>query len=246
MRASFLGALNYLTGRTITGWQPASSSLVGERENFGQIEFSPQSVLYGKRALDILLALVALCMLVIVFIPIALAIRFSSPGPILYRQLRVGRITSDAAYLFELFKFRSMHVEAEVNSGPVWAQRNDPRVTKFGAFLRSTRLDELPQCINVLKGDMSVVGPRPERPQFFKKLEDSIPFYSERTFGLRPGITGFAQINQEYDSTIEDVRNKVFYDHAYAIRLASWWSWIRTDLGIILRTVAVMLGANGR
>ena len=120
-----------------------------------------------------------------------------------------------------------MRVEAELGSGPVWAKKNDPRITKVGIFLRKTRLDELPQWLNVLKGEMSVVGPRPERPCFVKKLEDSIPFYTERTFGLRPGITGLAQVNQEPDSTIEDVRNKVLYDHAYAVRLGTWWSWIR-------------------
>lgn len=243
--ASFIGALSFLAGRTITAWQPASSTL-GERDNVEQVEFIPRSVVICKRGLDIVLALLALCVLAVLFIPIALAIRFSSPGPIIYRQRRVGRITPEAAYLFELLKFRSMRLEAEADTGPVWAKKNDPRITNVGAFLRKTRLDELPQCLNVLKGDMSLVGPRPERPQFFNTLEDSIPFYTERTFGLCPGITGLAQVNQEYDSTIEDVRNKVIYDHAYAIRLGSWWSWMRTDIGIILKTVAVMLGANGR
>jgi len=243
--AALLGALSFLGGRTITAWQPASST-PGKRDDVGQEEFVPRSVIACKRGFDIVFGLLALCVFVVLFIPIALAIRLSSPGPIFYRQLRVGRITPEAAYLFELLKFRSMRLEAELDSGPVWARKNDPRITIVGAFLRKTRLDELPQCFNVLKGDMSVVGPRPERPCFIKKLEDSIPFYTERTFGIRPGITGLAQVNQEYDSTIEDVRNKVLYDHAYAMLLGSWGSWIRTDLGVISKTITVMLGASGR
>lgn len=243
--ASLLGALSYLTGRTITGWQPASSAH-GERHSAWQVGFIPRNVAVCKRGTDIVLALLALCALVVLFIPIALAIRLTSPGPVFHRQLRVGRMTPEATYLFALIKFRSMRAEAETGTGPVWAKKNDPRITKVGAFLRKSRLDELPQCLNVLKGEMSVVGPRPERPAFFRSLEDSIPFYTDRTFGLRPGITGLAQINQGYDSNIEDVRNKVTFDHAYAIRLGSWWSWIQTDLGICLKTVSVMLRSEGR
>ena len=112
--------------------------------------------------------------------------------------------------------------------------------------MRKTRLDELPQCFNVLKGEMSVIGPRPERPVFFSKLEAAIPFYTERTFGLRPGITGLAQVNQAYDASIEDVRNKVLYDHAYAARVTSWLEWLRTDLGIIASTVKVMALGKGQ
>lgn len=243
--ASLLGALSFLAGRRLKTWQVVSST-PNAPQDVVQIDYIPRSVAMCKRGADVVLALLALCILVALFIPIALAIRFTSTGPILHRQLRVGRMTPKVTYLLELLKFRSMRMDAEAASGPVWAEKNDPRVTKVGAFLRKYRLDELPQCLNVLKGDMSVIGPRPERPQFFTTLEDSIPFYTERTFGLRPGITGLAQVNQEYDSSINDVRKKITYDHAYAMRLVSLRSWVKTDLEIILKTFAVMLGANGR
>jgi lipopolysaccharide/colanic/teichoic acid biosynthesis glycosyltransferase len=148
--------------------------------------------------------------------------------------------------LFHLIKFRSMRVDAEQLTGPVWSAQNDPRITTVGRFLRKTRLDELPQCMNVLRGEMSIVGPRPERPSFFHKLETEIPFYTERTYGLRPGITGLAQVNQGYDASVEDVRTKVLYDHAYAMHLLRPLDWLRTDLGIILRTFTVMAFGKGR
>ena len=112
--------------------------------------------------------------------------------------------------------------------------------------MRKTRLDELPQCLNVLKGDMSIVGPRPERPQFFSKLEGHIPFYIERTYGLKPGITGLAQVSQGYDTSIEDVRSKVLYDHAYALRIARPLDWLKTDLSIIFRTFTVVVLGRGQ
>lgn len=243
--ASFLGAMTFLLGKPLTAWQPQARAF-REEPRYVHATYVPVSVAFGKRALDIACALGALALLLILFLPIALAIRLTSRGPIFYRQLRVGRVTPEATHLFELIKFRSMRVDAEVASGPVWASENDPRITKVGAFLRKSRLDELPQCINVLRGDMSVVGPRPERPGFFRMLEENIPFYVERTYELRPGITGLAQINQQYDSTIEDVRNKVMYDHAYAMHLATWLSWVSTDVSIILRTFRVMIFAEGR
>jgi lipopolysaccharide/colanic/teichoic acid biosynthesis glycosyltransferase len=139
-----------------------------------------------------------------------------------------------------------MRADAEVASGAVWATEEDPRITRVGRFMRKTRLDELPQCIDVLRGDMSIVGPRPERPQFFNKLESAIPFYSERTYGLKPGITGLAQVTLPYDSSIEDVRAKVLHDHAYALRLSAPGRWLATDLSIIFRTFAVVILGKGR
>jgi lipopolysaccharide/colanic/teichoic acid biosynthesis glycosyltransferase len=208
--------------------------------------YIPSAVARSKRALDVVCALAAFAVMAVLFVPIALAIKLTSRGPIFYRQMRVGHSTASATHLFHLIKFRTMGVDAETKGGAVWATKNDPRVTAVGRFMRKTRLDELPQCINVLRGEMSVIGPRPERPSFFTRLEDAIPFYSERTYGLRPGITGLAQVNQAYDTSIEDVRNKVLYDHAYAARLTSWTDWLMTDLGIICKTFTVMVLGKGQ
>ncbi|OYX74690.1 MAG: sugar transferase [Rhizobiales bacterium 32-66-11] len=200
----------------------------------------------GKRAFDIAVGLVATAVLALVFLPVALAIKLTSRGPVLYRQLRVGQATPTQTRLFYLYKFRTMYVDAEARTGAVWATVNDPRVTPVGRFMRKTRIDELPQALNVLKGEMSIVGPRPERPAFFAKLETEIPFYTERTFGLKPGITGLAQVNQGYDASIEDVRSKVSYDHAYAMRLLDPLDWFKTDLWIILRTASTMVLGKGQ
>jgi lipopolysaccharide/colanic/teichoic acid biosynthesis glycosyltransferase len=208
--------------------------------------FIPVAVARSKRVLDIVCALAALVVMIVLFVPIALAIKLTSRGPIFYRQMRVGHATASATHLFYLIKFRTMGTDAETKGGAVWATKNDPRVTAVGRFMRKTRLDELPQCINVLKGEMSVIGPRPERPSFFSKLEEAIPFYAERTYGMRPGITGLAQVNQAYDTSIEDVRNKVLYDHAYSAQLTNWSDWLKADLGIIIKTFTVMVLGKGQ
>ena len=182
---------------------------------------------------------------VLALLPIAIAIKLDSKGPIFYRQLRVGKQLSDRTDLFELIKFRTMRTDAEAK-GALWATKGDARVTRLGRFMRKTRLDELPQAINVLRGEMSMIGPRPERPQFFAKLEGSIPLYIERIYGILPGITGLAQVKQGYDETIEDVRNKVGWDHAYAMRIDTFWSWLKTDLSIAFETVAVMVRGRGQ
>jgi lipopolysaccharide/colanic/teichoic acid biosynthesis glycosyltransferase len=199
-----------------------------------------------KRAFDILIASLAFTVFAILTPFIALAIRLDSRGPVFYRQLRVGRAMPDRTELFYLVKFRTMRVDAEAATGAVWAAKGDPRVTRLGRFLRNTRLDELPQCINVLRGEMSIVGPRPERPVFFTRLEGDIPFYAERTYGLKPGVTGLAQVSTGYDSTIDDVRLKILFDHSYALHIRSPWQWLKTDCGIILRTVLVMGLGMGR
>jgi lipopolysaccharide/colanic/teichoic acid biosynthesis glycosyltransferase len=184
--------------------------------------------------------------LAIVFVPIALAIKLDSRGPIFYRQLRVGQATARATRLFWLTKFRTMRVDAEAQTGAVWAAKNDPRVTRVGRFLRKSRLDELTQAWNVLVGEMSVVGPRPERPQFFHRLETEIPFYIERTFGLKPGITGLAQVSQGYDESVEDVRSKVLFDHAYALQISRPLRWFVTNVSIVFRTVSTMVLGKGQ
>ncbi|GAM58459.1 sugar transferase sypR [Vibrio ishigakensis] len=177
---------------------------------------------------------------------IALAIAINSRGPIFYKQLRVGRSTPEQMQLFEIIKFRTMYQDAEARSGAVWATENDPRITAVGRFLRKSRLDELPQLMNVLKGEMSLIGPRPERPSFYQTLETEIPFFADRTYGVLPGITGLAQVNQGYDTSIEDVRSKVGYDHSYALSHANLTTWLITDLSIAFKTLIIMVDGRGR
>src|SRR5690606_28992866 len=137
---------------------------------FLALEYIPRSVLLAKRVTDIVVALAGLVLTAPLWPLVALAIRLDSPGPAIYRQLRVGRMLTDRTELFMILKFRSMRADAERGTGAVWAQRHDPRITRVGAFIRRTRLDELPQLINVLRGDMAVVGPRPERPAMYRRL----------------------------------------------------------------------------
>src|SRR5579883_1725607 len=180
----------------------------------------------------------ALILLVLSFplmILVALAVRFTSPGPILLRQKRVGR----GGAVFTVYKFRSMYADAETRTGAVWATRNDPRVTPVGRFLRKHRLDELPQLFNVLRGHMSIVGPRPERPEFVQELCEQIPYYPQR-HSVRPGITGWAQINYKYAETFEDTVAKLEYDLFYIKNMS-----LSLDLYIIFQTVKAMLLTRG-
>jgi exopolysaccharide biosynthesis polyprenyl glycosylphosphotransferase len=166
---------------------------------------------------------------------VATLVKLTSPGPALLRQHRVGKNNR----VFTLYKFRSMVRDAEVRSGAVWATRNDPRVTPVGRWLRRLRLDELPQLFNVLKGDMSMVGPRPERPEIVAKLEKQIPFYRQRHC-IKPGITGWAQIKHKYGDTIEDSIMKLEYDLYYIKNLAP-----ALDAVIMFHTAKVMLLSRG-
>jgi lipopolysaccharide/colanic/teichoic acid biosynthesis glycosyltransferase len=206
----------------------------------------PRTVRWAKRLFDLVVGAAGLLVLLAVAPLLAVAIRLDSPGPVFYRQLRVGRAHADRTDLFYVLKFRSMRVDAERLTGAVLAGRDDPRITRVGRLLRKTRLDELPQALNVLRGEMSVVGPRPERPAFFPHLEAAIPFYADRVFALKPGITGLAQVHHGYDETIEDVRTKVMYDHTYALRIATPLRWLVTDLGVLARTMVVMALGKGR
>ncbi len=166
---------------------------------------------------------------------VAVLIKLTSPGPALFRQQRVGK--NDR--LFTLYKFRSMVTDAEAHSGAVWAKRDDPRITPVGRWLRRLRLDELPQLFNVLRGEMSIVGPRPERPEFVTELEKLIPYYRHRHC-IKPGITGWAQINHKYGDTIEDTIVKLEYDLYYIKNLAP-----ALDAVIMFRTAKVMLLSRG-
>ncbi len=203
------------------------------------IEVSPQLMRPWeaalKRSLDILVSLTVLVLGLPVWLLVALFIKLESKGPMLYRQQRVGRNGRH----FNIFKFRSMSSDAEKQTGPVWAEKNDPRVTRVGKIIRRMHIDEFPQLINVLKGDMSLVGPRPERPYFVEKLSKELPLYKRR-LKVRPGMTGWAQIKHKYDQSIDDVRTKVKYDLFY-IENISW----RLDLKILFNTVYVMLMGKG-
>jgi lipopolysaccharide/colanic/teichoic acid biosynthesis glycosyltransferase len=206
-----------------------------------------------SRAVNVLIAAVALILLAPLMLLIAIAVRLTSHGPILYMQTRVGldrrqtlvnalydrRMQDLGGRIFTIYKFRTMHADAESGSGAVWASKTDPRVTKLGRVLRKTRLDELPQLFNVLRGDMNIVGPRPERPSIFARLRNDIREYPLRQLA-KPGITGWAQINTDYDQSIEDVRRKVQYDLEY-IRNQS----LMHDLRIMAQTVPVLLFRRG-
>jgi lipopolysaccharide/colanic/teichoic acid biosynthesis glycosyltransferase len=197
--------------------------------------FSERFYELGKRALDIVLALLGLVGMGVLIPIIALANRLTSPGPLFYTQERVGR----AGTVFSILKFRSMHPRAEAVSGTVWAQPNDPRITPIGRYLRKTRLDELPQVINVLRGEMSIIGPRPERPEFVAKLAAELPFYRAR-HAVRPGITGWAQVCYRYGNSVEDARIKLEYDLYYVVHRG-----FLLDLTILLKTAAIILQGKG-
>lgn len=191
-------------------------------------------VLLVKRFIDLAVSALALLFLSPLLLAISIAIRLESGGPVLIRQRRVGFGGAD----FEMLKFRSMSQQAEQGQ-PRWAVKDDQRITRVGRLLRPMRLDELPQFINVLRGEMSLVGPRPERPEFVRMLEESVPFYGER-HSVRPGITGWAQIKFQYASSIEDSKTKLEYDLFYIKHLS-----VLLDLLIIVRTIQVVLFARG-
>jgi len=189
----------------------------------------------AKRLIDIVLALIIGGISLIFYPFIILAIKLSSKGPVFYRQKRVGRYDRP----FQIIKFRTMIADAE-KDGAVWARENDTRITKLGSFLRKTRIDELPQVWNILKGEMSFVGPRAERPEFHNQLQDSVPFFQER-YLIKPGLTGWAQINFRYGASINDTAEKLKYD-LYYIKNRS----IALDIGIILKTIRIAAQQGGR
>lgn len=207
--------------------------------------YIPNHIRIEKRAFDILVASLLLLMTLPLIPIIALIIKLESKGSVFYSQERVGEILPDQVKLFRMFKFRTMASNAE-NDGPQLAKENDARITRVGRILRKTRIDEIPQLINVIKGDMSLIGPRPERPFFYNRNEKSIPFFSERTYGLKPGITGMAQVSQGYDTCIEDVKSKVAFDHSYALTLTSTLSWLYTDAMILVQTIMVVIMGRGQ
>ena len=189
----------------------------------------------GKRLFDVTVSLLILALTWPVIAATAIAVKLESRGPAFYRQRRVGLYGET----FEVIKLRSMRTDAEVGGKAVWAQKDDPRVTRVGRFIRKVRIDELPQAWSVLKGEMSFVGPRPERPQFVADLEARLPYYAERHV-VKPGITGWAQINYPYGASIEDAREKLEYDLYYAKNYTPF-----LDLLILLQTARVILWPEG-
>jgi lipopolysaccharide/colanic/teichoic acid biosynthesis glycosyltransferase len=228
-----------------------------------------KSVRIVKRLMDLASASVGIVATAPLMGAIALSIKLTSPGPVLYKQRRAGMVTGEGMQFdeFWVYKFRTMIPDAEAKTGVTVAESDDPRITKVGKFLRKTRLDELPQFFNVLWGQMSLVGPRPERPELIRNLAFAIPFFEERMRDLKPGITGLAQITLSYTGGLpensnlaklkatlinpfdleetegalaDDMRTKMLYDFAYSVALEDFWEFLRTDLGIILKTPLVM------
>ncbi|MBX3206865.1 MAG: sugar transferase [Labilithrix sp.] len=230
-----------------------------------------------KRLLDVAASLGGIAVTLPLYIPIGAAIALDSPGPIFFVQHRAGRLIEEEGKpprwdTFAMIKFRTMRVDAEKGTGAVVATKGDPRVTRVGRFLRATRLDELPQFWNVLKGDMSLVGPRPERPELLVDLAMAIPYFEERTRGIKPGLTGLAQISlgytgapdpnsevatlkdtlvnpfdiEEADGALaDDMRIKLMFDLAYAAALEQFWTYLRMELQILVQTPIVMLMSRG-
>jgi lipopolysaccharide/colanic/teichoic acid biosynthesis glycosyltransferase len=188
-----------------------------------------------KRYMDILLSIFGLTITAPLVLVGAILIKLTSHGPVIYRQTRIGK----DGKIFKIFKLRTMRRNAEKGIGAVWAKKNDPRVTLIGKFLRKSRIDEIPQLLNVIRGDMSIVGPRPERPEIVKELKTKIPDYEKR-LSVKPGITGLAQIFHKYDETIADVKRKIKYDILYIRKMC-----LLTDLRILAQTFVVVLTGKG-
>ena len=195
----------------------------------------PRVTIWSKRVLDILFSLLGMLLSAPLQLGVAVLIKATSPGPVFFRQTRVGQMERN----FQVLKFRTMRQDAESASGAVWAQENDPRITPVGAVFRKLRLDELPQFWNVLKGEMSFVGPRPERPEFVDKLKEKIPYYGER-HTVKPGITGWAQVNYPYGASEEDALKKLEYDLFYIKNLSLFF-----DIYIVLKTIKTVLVGEG-
>ncbi|MGD9380172.1 MAG: sugar transferase [candidate division WOR-3 bacterium] len=214
-------------------------SLVEKVDNskFLKVVFHPLSTWdrFLKRVIDIVISVVSLTVLSPILFLLGILIRVDTPGPVFHKQERVGL----RGKRFTLVKFRSMISDAEKNTGPIWAEKNDKRITRIGRIIRPFRLDELPQIVNVLRGEMSFVGPRPERPAFVDHLTKAIPFYGLR-LTVHPGITGWAQVKHNYDQSVSDVKKKLEFDLEYINNMS-----IRLDLKIFLKTVLTVMKKEG-
>jgi len=215
--------------------EPTTMALFGSGIFGIIIRFVQRSYERFKRLMDIIGSLIALILLSPLCLMTAILIKLSSKGPVLFTQTRVGKNEKK----FEIYKFRTMKVDAEKHTGPVWAKANDHRLIPVGAFLRKAHIDEIPQFLNVIRGEMSIIGPRPERPVFVEQFKKQIPEYEKRIV-VKPGITGLAQVWHKYDETIEDVKKKIKYDLLYIKKMCLW-----TDVRIMFRTVRVVLTGEG-
>ena len=222
LKASKLSHNNPINSREHQNRLPESDALENSR---------PVSRCVPTRIIALLMLITALPLMLIV----AVLVRVTSPGPIIYRQWRLGLNGKP----FQLYKFRTMRVDAEADTGPVWASKYDPRVTPIGGVLRKLGLDELPQLVNVIRGDMTLVGPRPERPEIARALASDIPNYMDRLY-VRPGITGLAQINLAADTDLDSVRRKLILDLEY---ISSRNLWI--DACIVCSTMPRLIGSRG-
>jgi len=230
-----------------------------------------------KRLIDVVGSAAGITLTLPLYVPIAAAIKLDSPGPVFFTQRRAGKLIEEDGKPprwdeFEMIKFRTMRNDAERGTGAVIATKGDPRITRVGRFLRSTRLDEIPQFWNVLRGEMSLVGPRPERPELLVNLALAIPFFEERTRDLKPGLTGLAQVSLGYTGApqegsevaklkdtltnpfdieeaegalADDMRIKLMFDLAYAAALEHFWSYVKLEAKILLQTPLVMVLKRG-
>ena len=214
--------------------EPITVAIMGGGITGLTIKFAKGGFQGIKRALDLLGATVLLAVLGPVILLFAALIKLTSDGPAFFKQVRVGK----DGKLFKIIKLRTMKTNAEKATGPVWARKRDSRITRLGRFLRNTHIDEFPQLINVLRGEMSLVGPRPERPFFVNRFRREIPNYEQR-LTVKPGITGLAQVRYKYDESLADVRNKLTYDLVYVKRM----SWTM-DARILLWTFGAVNGRN--
>ena len=215
--------------------EPTTVALFGSGFLGMLVTFIRRTYTIAKRIFDSVAVFLGAIILSPILLLTAIAVKLTSHGPILYSQVRVGK----NGKLFKIYKFRTMTVDAEKNTGPVWAAKNDCRLTPIGNLLRKAHIDELPQLINILKGEMSLIGPRPERPMFVEKFKEEIPGYEKR-LGVKPGITGLAQVWHRYDETLEDVKKKLKYDVLYIKKMCLW-----SDFNIILRTFRVVFTGEG-
>ena len=231
--AAFMGIMSL--SRYRNAWRKVSKS----RNNSPLIATS-------KRTIDIVGASVGLILASPIILLAAIAIKLDSKGGVFYKQLRVGKISEHKIDLIYVHKLRTMRQDAESTTGAVWAQGSDPRITRVGRFLRKTRIDEFPQFWNVLVGEMALIGPRPERPSFYSKLEREIPYFIQRTYGIKPGISGLAQVMNGYDESIDDVRNKIAWDYSYVLSMSRFSTWIAMEFVIFIKTIKVVVLGKGQ
>lgn len=240
--ACAVGMLRFPFGSHGTRWRrpPENDVLALDRP-----ALPPRSVRIVKRTVDVIGGSLGILVALPLIPFIAAAIRLNSPGPVLYRQERVAKDHTGRPYRFLIWKFRTMRVDAEANGEAVWAQEKDPRVTAVGAFLRKSRLDEVPQLFQVLRGEMTLIGPRPERPSISDNLSLELPGYDDRLAPCKPGITGWAQVHTGYDTSLDSVREKLLYDFTYNAHLYGLRSYLAMEGRVIVLTLAVMFYGKG-